>query len=133
MKMLNPSYNDDDLSLKYQYYIETVCTFNGTREQLLEILKIYGKELQEYILKNQNLIDVVMQEERIHRHDLNIDEEIDFNKVLESLVTNQELNFYEERAQHVLLLEAMNMFNTYGMDALRSQATIIKKEMEYMV
>lgn len=131
MKMLNPSYNDDDLSLKYQYYIETVCTFNGTREQLLEILKIYGKELQEYILKNQNLIDVVMQEERIHRHDLNIDEEIDFNKVLESLVTNQELNFYEERAQHVLLLEAMNMFNTYGMDALRSQATIIKKEIDY--
>lgn len=99
MKMLNPSYNDDDLGLKYQYYIETVCTFNGTREQLLEILKIYGKELQEYILKNQNLIDVVMQEERIHRHDLNIDEEIDFNKVLESLVTNQELNFYQKTYQ----------------------------------
>lgn len=131
MKLLNASYNEDSLGEKYQYYIETVCEFNGNKEELIEIIKTYGKELQSYILTNQNLVDVIMQDDRIHRHDLNINDEIDFTKVLESLFTQQELNAYEERAQHVLLLEAMNMYNTYGIEVLRTNKETIKKEIEY--
>lgn len=131
MKMLNPNYNDDDLGLRYQYYLETVCEYHDSRESLLEILKEYGQEIKNYILNNQNIVDVIMQEERIHRHDLNIDKEINFDKVYQSLFINQELTGYEERAKHVLLLEAMNMCNTYGMDLLRTNKETIKKEIEY--
>ena len=53
-------------------------------------------------------------------------EEIDFNKVYQSLFMEQELVGYEQRAKHVLLLEAMNMFNTYGMNSLRINKENIK-------
>lgn len=131
MKMLNTNYNEDDLGLRYQYYLETACEFKGTKEELIEIIKTYSKELKEYILTNQNLVDVIMQEDRIHRHDLNISDEVDFDKVLQSFSMSQELTGYEERAQHVLLLEAMNMFNTYGMNNLRTKKETIKKEIDY--
>lgn len=131
MKMLNVNYNEDSLGEKYQYYLETVCGFNGTKEELIEIIKVYGEELRDYILANQNIIDVIMQQDRIHRHDLNIKDEIDFDKVMQSFSNSQELTGYEERAQHVLLLEAMNMLNTYGITDLREKKEIIKKEIAY--
>lgn len=131
MKMLNANYNEDDLGLRYQYYVETACEFQGTKEELIEIIKAYGQELKEYILTNQNLVDVIMQKDRINRHDLNISDEVNFDKVLQSLFENQELTGYEERAQHVLLLEAMNMYNTYGLEELRTNKEIIKKELDY--
>ena len=133
MQLLNPAYNEDDIGVRYNYYLETVCEYDGTKEQLLEIIKVYKDELIGYLSTDTKMSEVILQEDRIHRHDLDINEEIDFNKVLNSLFSQQELNHFEERAQHILLLEAMNMYNTYGMDQLNSNQELIKKEILYGV
>lgn len=131
MKILNSNYSADDLGPRYNYYLETVCAFEGTKEELLKIIMLYSAEIKEYILSNPQIVDVIMQEEDLHRHDLDINDEVAFEQVLDAIFTNQEVSGFSERAQHVILLEAMNMYNTYGINVLRTNQEQVNKEMTY--
>lgn len=131
MQILNAKYDWETVGKKYSPYVETVCEFEGSKESLLEVLQIYKDVIKDYLLSSQYHKDVIMQENRLHRHDLELTDEVDLDAVIEAIFNGTELEGFQERAKDVILLETMNLCNTYGMNMLRENSTTIRKEVAY--
>ncbi len=122
--MGSPDYNG------YGGYIDTIISFDGTKEDLVDISSQYSEMFKEIAASDISFRDKILTDEQGRaRHDLELSDTVDFDKVISSLSNdNIELNEYELRAKKFMLLESARLLETYGADALAFDEARVRKE-----
>lgn len=122
--------NFQNMCLKeYDSYLETVIEFKGTKEDISVIFQKYQDSIINMILNSDKIKDIIMTEEKIVRHDKEIEETIDFQKIMTNIFEeNATLNHFEKRARTIILLEIAKLINCYGMQELTESQDKISKE-----
>ena len=115
---------------EYDYYLDTVIEFKGTKEDISVIYQKYKNSILNMILNSDMLKDMIMTEEkRTVRHDKEIEETIDFQKIMANIFQEDTtLNPFEKRARIIILLEIAKLINCYGMQELIESQDKISKE-----
>ena len=82
------------------------------------------------ILSSEKLKDRIMSEEEfLVRHDKEFEKTVDISKITDDIFNRKDnLNYFEERARIVTLLEVANLINYYGMEELEANQEKIEKE-----
>ncbi len=106
---------------------------SGKYEELKEIVLRYYDFIKQYIIEEITERDLIMQDNKMIRHDLDIESHVDFEKIRQSIYTksNKGLSFYEKNAKIVMLLNAVEMINIYGIEELKNNQQNIEKEIYY--
>ena len=117
----------------YVSYLGTVIKFKGTKEDISAIYQKYKDQILNMILNNDELQDSIMIEkngaQRTVRHDKEIEETIDFQKIMTNIFQeNTTFNHFEKRAKTIILLETAKLINCYGMQELTEDSDKISKE-----
>jgi len=117
----------------YDSYLDTVIKFKGTKEDISVIYQKYKDQILNMILNNDGLQDRIMIEkigaQRTVRHDKEIEETIDFQKIMTNIFQeNTKFNHFEKRAKTIILLETAKLINCYGMQELTENSDKISKE-----
>lgn len=128
---LSSTYDEETLMNEYDQYIETLLAFEGNKENIVEILHLYGDKLCDYIKSNFILKENIMFMDRCFRNDLDFDEHVNLEEVVASIIDGRELTGFNQRARDILIFEIMNMYNHYGMETLRNNPELVGKEIEY--
>jgi len=128
---LSDKYNEETLVREYEQYIDTLLSFEGNKDNIIEILNIYGDQLQDYIRSNFIIKENIMFSDRHFRNDLDFDEHVDLDEVFSSILYGRELTGFSRRAKDILIFEIMNMYNLYGIEMLRNNPKLISKEIDY--
>ena len=106
---------------------------NGEYEELKEILLQYYNQIKQYIMEEITEKDLIMKDNKAIRHDLDITSHVNFEKIRQSIYTksNKELSYFEKKAKTVILLNAIEMINIYGIEQLRNNQQNVEKEITY--
>lgn len=114
----------------YDDYLDTVIEFKGTKEDIGIIFEKYKDSICRMILSGEKLKDRIMSEEEfLVRHDKEFEKTVDISKITDDIFNRKDnLNYFEERARIVTLLEVANLINYYGMEELEANQEKIEKE-----
>ena len=106
---------------------------NVDYEELKEIVLRYYNVIKQYIIEENTEKDLVMKDKKMKRHDLDIESHVDFEKIRQSIYTrsNKGLSFFEKRAKTVILLNAIEMIDIYGIEQLNNDQQNVEKEITY--
>lgn len=128
--MLDDNYTVEDI-FKYHNFADILASFSGSKEDTLQILKFYYTDIVEFIRSNDKVSEEILFDGRYHRHDLRIDEEVDFELVVSSFNKPTILSNYNKRARDIIFEIIMRLINVYGMDTLLKNKNLVSKEMSY--
>lgn len=112
-------------------YISAILGFNGNKNDIREVLNIYQDELKELLRSNFEIKDNIMYQDRTHRHDLDMEDEVDLDEIIEAIYENKDLEGFKGRAKVAMVCNLMSLINIYGMDTLRNNPDLVKEEIDF--
>ncbi len=112
-------------------YISAILGFNGNKNDIREVLNFYQDELKELLRSNFEIKDNIMYQDRTHRHDLDMEDEVDLDEIIEAIYEDKDLEGFKGRAKVAMVCNLMSLINIYGMDTLRNNPDLVKEEIDF--
>ena len=112
-------------------YVNAMLSFNGDKNDIREVLGMYQDELKELFRTNFSIRHDIMYDGDAHRHDLDMEDELDLDEIIEAIYEDKDLDGFKGRAKVAMVSNLMTLINIYGMDTLRNNPSLVKEEIEF--
>ena len=112
-------------------YVNAMLSFKGDKNDIREVLGMYQDELKELFRTNFSIRHDIMYDGDAHRHDLDMEDEVDLDEIIEAIYEDKDLDGFKGRAKVAMVSNLMTLINIYGMDTLRNNPSLVKEEIEF--
>ncbi|MBE6151270.1 MAG: hypothetical protein E7162_05625 [Firmicutes bacterium] len=112
-------------------YISAMLNFNGSKTDIREVIGMYQDELKELFRTNFSIRHNIMYDDDAYRHDLDMEDEVNLDEIIDAIFEEKDLDGFKGRAKVAMVSNLMALINTYGMDTLRNNPSLVKEEIEF--